>query len=230
MKCHPPMNLSLEIKGVVPAFPLWGCLELFFNHPLDRRDASLGHVCNCVAQWHKWEDGCGVSQCRVMLSGWLPDKDTGARAGPWLYLPGSESWSPAAQPHRQLLQKGAHWMCPGSHGEGKLYVFLKGSPFFCCHNLASVLFVSSLNSALAFIWKYISCTLLYIYTCLNKVTENIEVCAITRFNRTQFRSCGRQDCCLMVYYIIIIILAWTLMINLYNIKKSTGFHVGYFRW
>lgn len=34
-----------------------------------------------------------------MLSGWLPDKDAGARIGPWLYLPGPEGWSPAAQPY-----------------------------------------------------------------------------------------------------------------------------------
>lgn len=131
MKYHPPVNLSLEIKGVVPAFPLWWCLKSFFIHPLDKRRASLG--LDCVVQWHKWEDRWGVSRCPIALSGWFPDKDTGARAGPWLYLPGPEGWSPAAESHRQLLQKGAHRVCPRSHREGKL----------CGHKLVQHLFNTS---------------------------------------------------------------------------------------
>lgn len=61
------------------------------------------------------------SYCATRLfssPGWRADKEPGAGARSWLYLPGAEGWSTPDESHRQLHQERADRMCSSGHREG----------------------------------------------------------------------------------------------------------------
>lgn len=118
-KCHPCMNLGLETKGTWIFSHFHSIYIFIYETALFRSWLKFYYKWFQIAKWMQH------IVLLFVLSGWLPDQDTGARVGTWLYLPGPESWSSAAQPHWQLLQAGAHRVCPRSHGEGKLHTRLQ---------------------------------------------------------------------------------------------------------